>query len=310
MAGLQIIVTATDPEGNIDVEDFRAKAEANKDNLFGAMITYPSTHGIFEESIRELVKIIHDNGGQVFMDGANMNAQVGLTNPGYIGADVCHLNLHKTFSTPHGGGGPGAGPVGVAKALVDYLPSPRVCKADDGTFYLSHPADSLGRVSGFIGNFGVMMRAYTYILSLGKEYIKYVGPLATLNANYIKESLKDCYYLPIEGICKHEFVFDGLLDKSTGVTTLDVAKRLLDYGYHAPTIYFPLLFHQSIMIEPTETESLETLDEFIDVMRKVAREAIECPEEVKTAPHHTPVRRLDETNAAKHPILRYRDLAQ
>ena len=178
----------------------------------------------------------------------------------------------------------------------------------DGTFYLHHSEDSLGRVSGFVGNFAVMMRAYTYILSLGKEYIKYVGPLATLNANYIKESLKDAYYLPIEGICKHEFVFDGLADKSTGVTTLDVAKRLLDYGYHAPTIYFPLLFHQSIMIEPTETESLETLDEFIDVMHRVAKEAIECPDDVKTAPHHTPVRRLDETTAAKHPILNYRDL--
>ena len=225
-----------------------------------------------------------------------------------MGFDIMHINLHKTFSTPHGGGGPGSGPVGVTKALVDYLPNPQVRKAADGTFYLHHSEDSLGRVSGFVGNFAVMMRAYTYILSLGKEYIKYVGPLATLNANYIKESLKDAYYLPIEGICKHEFVFDGLADKSTGVTTLDVAKRLLDYGYHAPTIYFPLLFHQSIMIEPTETESLETLDEFIDVMHRVAKEAIECPDDVKTAPHHTPVRRLDETTAAKHPILNYRDL--
>ena len=216
-------------------------------------------------------------------------------------------NLHKTFSTPHGGGGPGSGPVGVAPALVDYLPRPRIIKKGD-KYSIEGGSDSMGRISGFFGNFGVMMRAYAYILSLGKEQIKHVGELATLNANYVKESLKDCYYLPIEGICKHEFVFDGLLDKSTGVTTLDIAKRLLDYGYHAPTIYFPLLFHQSIMIEPTETESKETLDEFIEVMRTVAHEAIENPDLVKSAPHSTPVRRLDETTAAKNPILRFKDL--
>ncbi len=307
VCGLNVVEVKSKPDGRIDVEHLKPLLD---DTIAGIMMTNPNTLGLFESDILEIAELVHACGGLLYYDGANLNPLLGKCRPGDMGFDIMHINLHKTFSTPHGGGGPGAGPVGVAKALVDYLPSPRVCKADDGTFYLSHPADSLGRVSGFIGNFGVMMRAYTYILSLGKEYIKYVGPLATLNANYIKESLKDCYYLPIEGICKHEFVFDGLLDKSTGVTTLDVAKRLLDYGYHAPTFYFPLLFHQSIMIEPTETESLETLDEFIDVMRKVAREAIECPEEVKTAPHHTPVRRLDETNAAKHPILRYRDLAQ
>ena len=181
----------------------------------------------------------------------------------------------------------------------------------EGDRYIAEYNDrAIGSVSSFFGNFGVMMRAYAYILSLGKEQIKYVGPLATLNANYVKESLKNHYLLPIEGICKHEFVFDGLRDKSTGVTTLDIAKRLLDYGYHAPTIYFPLLFHQSIMIEPTETESIETLDEFIDVMKRVATEAIENPEIVKNAPHNTPVRRLDETNAARNPILHYRDLTK
>ena len=179
---------------------------------------------------------------------------------------------------------------------------------DDGTFAVDFGEDSIGSVSGFLGNFGVMVRAYTYILSLGRENVKNVGPMATLNANYIKEQLKDCYELPIEGVCKHEFVFDGLKDKSTGVTTLDVAKRLLDYGYHAPTIYFPLLFHQAIMIEPTETESKETLDDFIAIMRKVAEEAISDPEMVKSAPHTTPVRRLDETTAARKPILTYRDL--
>jgi glycine dehydrogenase subunit 2 len=225
-----------------------------------------------------------------------------------MGFDIMHINLHKTFSTPHGGGGPGAGPVGVAARLVDYLPNPQIKKHADGTFSLENNADALGFISGFQGNFGVAIKAYTYILSLGKENIKHVGPLATLNANYIKESLKEEYYLPIPDVCKHEFVFDGLADKSTGVTTLDIAKRLLDYGYHAPTIYFPLLFHQSIMIEPTETESKETLDEFIEIMKVVAREAIEDPELVKTAPHHTLVRRLDETTAAKHPILSYRQL--
>ena len=305
--GFTTVTVKCDDKGNIDLEDFRAKAEANKDNLAASMITYPSTHGIFEVDIKEMCDIVHACGGQLYMDGANMNAQVGLTNPGTIGADVCHLNLHKTFSSPHGGGGPGSGPVGVAPALVDYLPRPRIVKKGD-KYSIEGGNDSMGRISGFFGNFGVMMRAYAYILSLGKEQIKHVGELATLNANYVKESLKDCYYLPIEGICKHEFVFDGLLDKSTGVTTLDIAKRLLDYGYHAPTIYFPLLFHQSIMIEPTETESKETLDEFIEVMRTVTHEAIENPDLVKSAPHSTPVRRLDETTAAKNPILRFKDL--
>lgn len=305
VCGLQVVEVKSKPDGRIDVEDLKPLLD---DTIAGIMMTNPNTLGLFESEVLEIAKLVHACGGLLYYDGANLNPLLGKCRPGDMGFDIMHINLHKTFSTPHGGGGPGSGPVGVTKALVDYLPNPQVRKAADGTFYLHHSEDSLGRVSGFVGNFAVMMRAYTYILSLGKEYIKYVGPLATLNANYIKESLKDAYYLPIEGICKHEFVFDGLADKSTGVTTLDVAKRLLDYGYHAPTIYFPLLFHQSIMIEPTETESLETLDEFIDVMHRVAKEAIDCPDDVKTAPHHTPVRRLDETTAAKHPILNYRDL--
>lgn len=217
-----------------------------------------------------------------------------------MGFDIMHINLHKTFSTPHGGGGPDP-PVGVAKHLVDLLPNPRVRKAEDGSFYVDTDDKSLGNVSTFFGNFGVMMKAYAYILSLGKEGIKNVGPMATLNANYIKESLKDVYKLPIEGVCKHEFVFDGLADKSTGVTTLNVAKRLLDFGFHAPTIYFPLLFHESMMIEPTETESKETLDEFIDAMRRVAKEAAEDPETVKAAPVTTKISHPDETGAAKNP---------
>ena len=225
-----------------------------------------------------------------------------------MGFDIMHINLHKTFSTPHGGGGPGSGPVGVVEHLAKFLPNPRVHKNADGSFAIECGGDSLGAVSSYLGNFGVMMKAYAYILTLGKENLKNVGPLATLNANYIKESLKDDYLLPIGGVCKHEFVFDGLKDKSTGVTTLNVAKRLLDYGFHAPTIYFPLLFHESMMIEPTETESVETLDEFIEVMHKVAAEARETPEDVKNAPLTTIVRKLDETTAAKNPVLTYRQL--
>ena len=215
---------------------------------------------------------------------------LGKVRPGDMGFDIMHINLHKTFSTPHGGGGPGSGPVGVAEHLREFLPNPRVRKEADGRFSVDFGKDSLGSVSTFFGNFGVMMKAYAYILTLGKEGIRNVGPMATLNANYIKENLKDDYLLPIEGVCKHEFVFDGLKDKSTGVTTLNVAKRLLDYGFHAPTIYFPLLFHESLMIEPTETESKETLDEFVAVMRDIAREARENPEIVISAPTIPPSR--------------------
>ena len=225
-----------------------------------------------------------------------------------MGFDVMHINLHKTFSTPHGGGGPGSGPVGVRKGLEQFLPSPRVVRRPDGTFALDAPDTALGSVSATLGNFAVQLRALSYILSLGNEGLKLAGPLATLNANYIKESLRDLYKLPIDRVCKHEFVFDGLADKSTGVTTLHVAKRLLDHGFHAPTIYFPLLFHESLMIEPTETESLETLDEFISVMREIAREAAEEPEKVINAPHHTPVRHPDDTQAALEPKVKYSDL--
>ena len=225
-----------------------------------------------------------------------------------MGFDVMHINLHKTFSTPHGGGGPGSGPVGVRAGLEQFLPRPHVVK-DGETYRIEKEAGSNTpiHVGAFFGNFGVIIKAYTYILTLGKENIKMVGPLATLNANYIKECLKDVYELPIDGLCKHEFVFDGLKDKSTGITTMDVAKRLLDYGYHAPTIYFPLLFHESMMIEPTESESKETIDGFINVLRTIAQEAIEQPETVHGAPHHTPIGRVDDVLAAKNPILTYKD---
>ena len=305
VCGLEIVEVKSTARGTIDVADLRPLLD---DTIAGIMMTNPNTRGLFESEIPEIARLEHECGGLLYYDGANLNPMLGRCRPGDMGFDIMHINLHKTFSTPHGGGGPGAGPVGVREGLNAYLPGPHVHRNDDGTFAVDFGEDSIGSVSGFLGNFGVMVRAYTYILSLGRENVKNVGPMATLNANYIKEQLKDCYELPIEGVCKHEFVFDGLKDKSTGVTTLDVAKRLLDYGYHAPTIYFPLLFHQAIMIEPTETESKETLDDFIAIMRKVAEEAISDPEMVKSAPHTTPVRRLDETTAARKPILTYRDL--
>ena len=305
VCGLQIVEVKSTANGTVDVEDLKPLLD---DTVAGIMMTNPNTLGIFETEIPEISRLVHECGGLLYYDGANLNALLGKCRPGDMGFDIMHINLHKTFSTPHGGGGPGDGPVGVRAGLENLLPNPQVKKDSEGKFYIDTDDASLGSVSSFLGNFGVAMRAYTYILTLGKENVKMVGSLAVLNANYVKESLKNEYYLPIEGVCKHEFVFDGLADKSTGVTTLDIAKRLLDYGYHAPTIYFPLLFHQSIMIEPTETESKETLDEFIAVMKLVAKEAIENPEIVKSAPHTTPVRRLDETTAARFPKLTYKQM--
>ena len=308
VCGLEIVQVKSKANGLVDVEDLKPLLD---DTIAGIMMTNPNTLGLFEKDIKEIAALIHECGGLLYYDGANMNPLMGVVRPGDMGFDVLHLNLHKTFSTPHGGGGPGAGPVGVAEHLIPYLPVPRVVEDEEGTLYVEdEDGQSCGRISGFMGNFGVLLRAYTYILMLGKQNVRMVGPLAVLGANYIKESLRDCYNLPIDSVCKHEFVFDGLLDQSTGVTTLDIAKRLLDYGFHAPTIYFPLLFHQSIMIEPTETESKETLDAFIEIMRHIAAEAASDPDSLKTAPHTTPVRRLDETTAARQPVLRYRDMNQ
>ena len=305
VAGLEVVEVKSKPNGSIDVEDLRPLLD---DTVAGIMMTNPNTLGMFETEIMEIAALVHEAGGLLYYDGANFNPLLGKVRPGDMGFDIMHINLHKTFSTPHGGGGPGAGPVGVAAHLTHLLPNPKVVRRDDGTFDIETSGECLGRVSTFFGNFGVLMKAYAYILSLGRDEIGKVGPMATLNANYIKESLRDLYKLPIEGHCKHEFVFDGLADKSTGVTTLNVAKRLLDFGFHAPTIYFPLLFHESMMIEPTESESLETLDEFIDVMRRVALEAAENPDVVKNAPMTTIISHPDETGAAKNPILTYRDM--
>lgn len=274
------------------------------------MMTNPNTLGIFEKNIPEIAKLVHEAGALLYYDGANLNPLLGVSRPGDMGFDVMHINLHKTFSTPHGGGGPGAGPVGVRAGMEDLLPNPRVIKTNYGTYLLACDEESMGRISGTVGNFTVILRALSYILSLGYTGLALAGKLSTLNANYIKERLRDLYLLPIDTVCKHEFVFDGLADKSTGVTTLNVAKRLLDYGFHAPTIYFPLLFHESLMIEPTETESKETIDKFIEVMRDIAIEAKENPEMVKTAPHNTPVRHPDDTKAALTPIVTYQELIE
>lgn len=303
VCGLEVVEVKSTPDGLVYVDDLKTHLD---DTIAAMMMTNPNTLGLFESDIPEIARLVHECGALMYYDGANLNPMLGACRPGDMGFDVMHINLHKTFSTPHGGGGPGSGPVGVGKGLEQFLPRPRVVK--DGSEYKMDTEYAGISVGEFLGNFATMLRAYTYILSLGKENLPMVGPLATLNANYIKESLKDAYELPITGVCKHEFVFNGLKDKSTGVTTMDVAKRLLDYGYHAPTIYFPLLFHEAMMIEPTENESLDTLDCFIDVMHRIAREAAETPDIVKTAPHNTPIGRVDDVLAAKHPILTYKQM--
>ena len=305
VCGLEVVEVKSTPEGTVDVENLRGLLD---DTVAAMMMTNPNTLGLFEKEIPEIAQLVHDCGGLMYYDGANLNPMLGVCRPGDMGFDVMHVNLHKTFATPHGGGGPGSGPVGVRKGLEDLLPTPRVVKKADGAYAVN--CDAGISVGEFFGNFAVIVRAYTYLLSLGKENVKMVGPLATLNANYIKESLKDLYELPIEGLCKHEFVFDGLKDKQTGVTTMDVAKRLLDYGYHAPTIYFPLLFHESLMIEPTESESLDTIDGFVETMRLIAEEAASDPELVKGAPHSTPIGRVDDVLAAKNPVLTYKKLTE
>ena len=315
VCGLTVVVVKSNPDGLIDVEALKPLLG---DDIAGIMMTNPNTLGLFEKEIGEIASLVHGCGGLLYYDGANMNPLLGVVRPGDMGFDIMHLNLHKTFSTPHGGGGPGSGPVGVAEYLKDCLPLPRVeLNGETGLYEVVRDNETTaGQVSGFMGNFGVILRAYAYILALGRQNIKMAGKLATLSANYIKESLKEYYKLPIASVCKHEFVFDGLVDDGAskagdgkGATTLDVAKRLLDYGFHAPTIYFPLLFHQSLMIEPTETESKETLDAFIEAMKTVAREAAQDPSILKTAPHNTPISRPDETAAARRPVLKYGDQA-
>jgi len=303
IAGFEPITVKSNERGMVDLEALK-KVVSN--DTAALMLTNPNTLGLFEEDIIQIAEIVHNAGGLVYYDGANANAILGIARPGDMGFDVVHLNLHKTFATPHGGGGPGAGPVGVKKELIPFLPKPMVEKNVNGKYYLDYDIpQSIGMVKAYYGNFGILVRAYTYIRTMGPEGLRKVSEDAVLNANYMMSKLKDYFDLPYEKYCKHEFVLSGKRQKKYGVRTLDMAKRLLDFGFHPPTIYFPLIVEECIMIEPTETESKETLDNFIDVMIQIAKEAEESPEKVLEAPHSTVVGRLDEVTAARNPILRY-----
>lgn len=298
----EMVEVKSTENGLVDIESLKSVLS---DEIAGLMLTNPNTLGLFEKDIKEIADLVHQAGGLLYYDGANMNPIMGIARPGDMGFDVIHYNLHKTFATPHGGGGPGSGPVGVVESLVKYLPVPVVGKSGDRYFLDYDRPLSIGKVKSFYGHVGVMIKAYAYILAMGAEGIKEAGEMAALNANYMMNKLKKYYKLPMDTVCKHEFVLGGLKDDANGVTTLDVAKRLLDYGYHPPTIYFPLIVDEAMMIEPTETESKETLDEFIEALVKIAAEAKEDSEMLKTAPHHTPVRRIDEVLAARNPVLRW-----
>lgn len=302
VAGLETITVKSDENGLVDLEDLKRVVGPDTAAL---MLTNPNTLGLFEENILEMAQLVHDAGGKLYYDGANLNAVLSKARPGDMGFDVVHLNLHKTFTGPHGGGGPGSGPVGVKSDLIPYLPKPLVVKQDE-QFVLDYDRpQSIGRVKPYYGNFGINVRAYTYIRSMGPDGLKAVTENAVLNANYMMRRLEPYFDLPYNRHCKHEFVLSGRRQKKLGVRTLDIAKRLLDFGYHPPTIYFPLNVEEGIMIEPTETESKETLDAFIDAMIQIAKEAEETPEIVQEAPHTTVIKRLDETLAARKPVLRF-----
>jgi len=305
MAGFIAVELPSDARGNIDIAALRA---ACTDRVAGLMITNPNTLGLFEEHIGEVARLIHGCGGLVYGDGANMNALMGIVRPGDLGVDLMHYNLHKTFATPHGGGGPGSGPVGAARRLVDYLPgpivtaSPPIAGQPDPAFALETPARSIGRVASWFGNFGMLVRAYAYLRLLGAEGLRDSAMHAVLNANYLRVGLRDCYRVPHDRTCMHEFVCEGHVEGSP-VRALDISKRLIDYGFHPPTNYFPLIVREALMIEPTETESKPTLDAFIRAMHAIAEEARATPELLRSAPHVTPTGRLDEVKAAREPIL-------
>ena len=301
MAGFDVVTVASDTQGNMDLE---ALHEIAGPDLAGVMITLPSTLGLFDTGIVEVCRVVHQAGGLVYGDGANMNALLGRAKLGDLGFDLVHLNLHKTFSTPHGGGGPGAGPVCCSDALTPFLAAPFVTHDDDG-YALSTPSQSIGKISGFHGNFGVLVRAYPYIRSLGGAGLAAISANAVLNANYLMHSLRDSYAIPYDRTCMHEVVFSADWQKARGVSGLEIAKRLLDYGFHAPTMYFPLIVHEALMVEPTESETKETLDAFIQALRDIDREVSEDPDLVRNAPHTTPVSRLDEARAARQPDLRW-----
>lgn len=302
MAGLEAVTIASKADGSVDLDALRL---AVGEDTAALMLTNPSTLGLFERNILEVSRIVHDAGGLLYYDGANMNAILGYARPGDMGFDVVHLNLHKTFSTPHGGGGPGSGPVGVKGFLEPYLPKP-VIECINGRYHWSFDRPlSIGKVKGFYGNFGILIRAYAYIRTMGPDGLRSVSESAVLSANYLLSQLKDDYVVPFDGPCKHEFILSGSRQRKVGVRALDIAKRLIDFGIHPPTIYFPAIVEECLMIEPTECESKETLDMFIAIMIQVAREAQEQPEFVQTAPHETIVSRLDEVTAARRPVLRY-----
>jgi len=302
MCGFAVSTVPSNGEGNLDLKSLQSMMSKQ---VAALTLTMPTTLGLFDPQIIEIGQLVHNGGGLLCGDGANLNSLLGKVKFGDLGFDCVQLNLHKTFSTPHGGGGPGSGPVCVSANLADFLPSPLVAKNKKGYTFTS-PPKSIGSLGAAYGNFGVMVKAYAYIRSLGAEGLKEVSENAVINANYLKEKLKDYYHLPYDRTCMHEVVFSGKWQKAKGVTTLDIAKRLLDYGFHPPTTYFPLIVEEALMIEPTETESKETLDAFIDAMRAIAREAEENPEILHTAPHNTPIRRLDEVAAARKPDLRWK----
>ncbi|MBI2886344.1 MAG: aminomethyl-transferring glycine dehydrogenase subunit GcvPB [Chloroflexi bacterium] len=305
MAGYEVVAIPSDQRGNCDLEHLRA---ALGPDVAALMLTQPNTLGLFDTHILEIAAELHRHGALLYGDGANMNALLGRAKPGDMGFDVIHLNLHKTFSTPHGGGGPGAGPVCVKPHLADFLPTPVVALAGEGAsaYRFSAPSQTIGRMGGFHGNFGVLLRAYAYIRTLGPEGLREVTDNAVLNANYVRAQLTDLYAIKYDRTCMHEVVLAGTRQKAQGANTLAIAKRLIDYGFHPPTIYFPLIVEEALMIEPTETESRQTLDAFVAALRAIAREAEEDPELLRTAPHFTPVGRLDEATAARRPYLRWK----
>jgi glycine dehydrogenase subunit 2 len=302
MAGYELTPVKTDPRGNIDLDDLRGKVDGA---TAGLMLTNPSTLGLFDENIEEITRTFHSAGALMYYDGANLNAVCGISRPGDMGFDVVHFNLHKTFSQPHGGGGPGGGPIAVRASLEPYLPVPVVTR-QGSVFRLDYDRPkSIGRVRAFSGPFGVFVRAYAFMRSYGPG-LREMSEVAVLNANYLLARLKEAYDLPFDRLCMHEFVLSArTLKREHGITALDVAKRLMDYGFHPPTVYFPLVVPEALMIEPTETEAKETLDAFADAMLAIAREAADNPELLREAPHNRPVRRLDEVRAAREPILRY-----
>ncbi|MGI6451888.1 MAG: aminomethyl-transferring glycine dehydrogenase subunit GcvPB [Syntrophomonadaceae bacterium] len=302
VVGYQVIEVKSNSRGLVDLDDLRSKMN---DEIAGLMLTNPNTLGLFEEDIQEIAAIVHDCGGLLYYDGANLNGIIGMARPGDMGFDVVHVNLHKTFGTPHGGGGPGSGPVGVKAPLAGFLPKPVVVRNGDSyTFDYARPL-SIGKVKNFYGNFGVIVKAYAYILALGGEGLKEACQHAVLNANYLRHRLRDTYHIPQDRLCKHEFIINCKNQMENGVKTLDIAKRLIDYGYHPPTVYFPLIVPEAMMIEPTETEAKEVLDQFIRVMETIAQEAMENPELVTKAPHQAVIKRVDEVTAARKPVLKW-----